>query len=127
VTRSYLVAYLSVPLLWAICGLVVGLRHESLTFEAVTSYLVWGYLYYAAPFVAWALIAAVAKPVKWAWHAGFISAFCALSVVSGMSIWGPHDPSGLPYEWLIYWPFAGIMMATVLAVWWLKGHRHAGV
>jgi hypothetical protein len=125
--RSYLVAYLFVPLVWVLCGLVLDLRREGPTLEAVTSVLVGGYLFYAAPLLAWAVIAAVVKPVTWAWNAGFVAALCALGFTTGMSIWGPHDPSGLPYEWFLYWPLAGLMMAGVLAVWWLKGHRHAGV
>jgi hypothetical protein len=127
VTRFHLVAYLFVPLLWATFGLVLDLRREPLTLEAVLTVLGGGYLFYAAPFVVWAIIAAMVRPVKWAWHSGFISALCALVFISGLSIWGPRDPSGLPYEWLVYWPLAAIMMVTVLAVWWFKGHRRAGV
>jgi hypothetical protein len=114
-------------MLWAAFGLVLNLRREPVTPEAVLTVLGGGYLFYATPFIAWAVIAALVRPVKWAWHSGFISALCALGFVSGMSIWGPRDPSGLPYEWFVYWPLAALMMVTVLAIWWFKGHRRAGV
>jgi hypothetical protein len=127
VKRAHVLAYISVPALWALYGLVLGLRREPLTLEALASYLVGGYVFYAVPYIAWAIIAAVIKPIIWAWHAGFIAASSALVLISALSLLGRHDPSGLPYEWLIYWPLAGILITSVIFVWWLKGHRHAGV
>jgi hypothetical protein len=126
VKRTHLVVYLCLPALVALASLFLQLRREPLTAELLTATLVWGFLFYATPFILWAGVSAAVKPVLWAWHGGFVVSSCALAFVCALSIHGPHDPSGLPYEWLIYWPVAGIALAIVLLVWWFNGHRHAG-
>jgi len=125
--RAHLLAYFSFPALIALAGLILGLRHEPLSVDALISYVVWGGLFYAAPYIVWAVIAALAKPITWVWHAGFVATSCALAFTGALSILGPHDPSGLPYQWFIYWPLAGILIIGVLVAWWMKGRRHAGV
>lgn len=38
---------------------------------------------------------------------------------------GPRDPSGLPYQWFLYWPLAGILLLVVVGGWLFTGRQHA--
>jgi hypothetical protein len=81
-----------------------------------------GFLFYAAPFLAWALVVSLAdfsRPVS---HAGFIAAAVALVALTVLSLLA-HEPSGLPIQWLIYWPLAIVLQVlsvstTALYVRW---------
>jgi hypothetical protein len=123
--RTQFLAHLSFPVLVALIGLLLSLRREPLTSELVLSHLAWAFLFYAAPHFLWAAIAAAVKPVAWAWHAGFGVASTALVLVGALSVWGPKDQSGLPYQWLAYWPLAGLMLVVVILSWFLAGRPRA--
>jgi hypothetical protein len=44
-------------------------------------------------------------------HAGFIASTVALGVVA--SLWFfPGDPSGLPLQWMFYWPLASVLLVV---------------
>lgn len=125
--RAYLVVHLSLPVLVALVGLFFSLRLEPLTGELLLSHLAWGSLFYAAPHLLWAALSAVAKPASGVRHAGFVASSSALLLVCALSVWGPRDPSGLPYQWLAYWPLAGLLLGLVLVGWLLAGRPHADV
>lgn len=124
--RAQLLAHLSVPLLFALVALLLTLRTQPLTVELVTTHLVWGLLFYAAPHFIWAALGAALRPKLFVWHAGFASSSCALLLIGALSVWGARDPSGLPYQWLAYWPLVGLLLAVVVVGWLLAGRPHAG-
>ncbi len=124
--RAHLLVHLSVPLLFSLVALLLSLRREPLTVELVATHLAWGLLFYAAPHLLWVAFCAAVKPKLSVWHAGFASSSCALLLIGALSVWGPHDPSGLPYQWLVYWPLAGLLLAVVVVGWLLAGRPHAG-
>jgi hypothetical protein len=71
------------------------------------------YFFYAAPHLVWAAIATFAKPSRVVWHAGFIAASAALAAIA--SLWlGPQDSSGLPLQWILYWPLAAVLQLLVI-------------
>lgn len=124
--RAHLLAHLSAPILFALVALLLSLRWKPLTGELVATHLAWGLLFYAAPHLIWAAFCAAAKPLVLVWHAGFSSSSCALLLIGALSVWGPRDPSGLPYQWLAYWPLAGLLLVVVVVGWLLAGRPHAG-
>ena len=124
--RAHLLAHLSVPLLFALVALLLSLRREPLTVELVATHLVWGLLFYAAPHLLWAALCALVKPKLLVWHAGFASSSCALLLIGALAVLGPRDPSGLPYQWLVYWPLDGLLLDVVVVGWLLAGRPHAG-
>ena len=73
------------------------------------SVLVKGYFFYSAPYFLWAFLVLIAKVRKQVTHIGFIGLTIALLLIA--SVWlGPRDPSGLPIQWMLYWPLAGILL-----------------
>jgi hypothetical protein len=124
--RAHLLAHLSIPMLFALIGLLLSLRTEPLTGELVVTHLAWGFLFYTAPHLIWAALCAAVKPNLLVWHAGFASSSCALLLIGALSVWGPRDPSGLPYQWLAYLPLAGLLLVAVIVGWLFAGRPHAG-
>jgi hypothetical protein len=112
-SRGYLTAYLSIPTLIAAWAFSRGLLREPFSFEMFMSFIVGGFLFYAAPHLLWAVISAFLKPALPVQHAGFVAACSALLAILVLSFFA-HDPSGLPLQWLLYWPLAAV--AQVLAV-----------
>ena len=123
--RTHLVAHLSFPVLFALAVLLLSLRREAFTAELLLTHLAWGFLFYAAPHFLWAAFSAALKPSLTVWHTGFVASSCALLLVAGMSIWGHRDPSGLPYQWFLYWPLSGLLLLVVFVGWLLAGRPHA--
>jgi hypothetical protein len=123
--HACLLAHLSLPLLAAVVGLALSLRQALLTGGLLLSHFVWGFLFYAAPHLLWAALSAAVKPTLVVRHAGFVASSGALLLVGALSIWGSRDPSGLPYQWLAYWPLAGLLLAVVVFGWLLAGRPRA--
>lgn len=123
--RAHLLAHLSFPMLFALVGLILSLRREPMSGELLLVHLAWGLLFYAAPHFLWAVLSNAVKPTLSVWHAGFSVSSCALLLVAALSAWGPRDPSGLPYQWFVYWPLAGVLLVAVALGWLLTGRRHA--
>jgi hypothetical protein len=125
VKRSHLIGHMLVPVLIALGGMFNGLRREAISVEALLAYLVGGVLFYSAPHLLWAAVTAAVRPALTVWHAGFVGSTIALVLVTAMSLFGRHDSSGLPYQWLLYWPLAGIALLLVFAVWCSTGRPRA--
>ena len=123
--RVYLMAHFSLPIILAFVGLVDSLRREPVTGDLLVSHLALVPLFYAAPHLLWIALSAAANPAPAVKHAGFVASSCALLLVGALSMWGPRDPSGLPYQWLLYWPLAGLLLVVVLCGWLLAGRPHA--
>ena len=68
-----------------------------------------GFLYYGARFLLWAIVVKLFKTSNRVAHTGFI--FVIVSLLAIASLWlVPPDPSGLPMQWLLYWPLAAILL-----------------
>jgi hypothetical protein len=106
--RRTLLVYLCIPAVLAIGGFVVALQREPFGLQTISNHVVGGYLFYAAPYFLWFGIAALAKFSDALLQAGLIASTVALAAI--VSVWfGPRDPSGLPIQWMLYWPLAVIL------------------
>ena len=110
--RGVLVGYLIAPALVALVSFAIGLRREPLEYDMVVA-LFGGFLFYAAPYLLWSVIAGIGRFSRAAWHAGFVAASVALIAIAILSLF-VRDPSGLPLQWMAYWPLA-IVLQFVLA------------
>jgi hypothetical protein len=107
-----LIAHLSIPAVVTLGAFAVALRREPIGVGMFSVYVIGGYLFYAAPHLLWAVVATVAKCSAAVWHAGFIASSIALALVA--SLWlGSGDPSGLPLQWMLYWPLAIVLQLVI--------------
>ena len=119
--------HLSIPALVASWAVLSQLQLEPFSFDLLASSGVLGFLFYAAPHFLWAIVAAIGRASNAVSHAGFIAANIALIAIALFPLTGIRDPSGLPYQWMFYWPLAlvlqiAIVTATALVV---RGTRRA--
>ena len=105
-------AYLCIPALLTLGTFVVALRREPFGLDMFASVVLGGYFFYAAPHLLWVFIAALARFANVLWHAGLIAASVALLAIAALWLF-PGDPSGLPLQWLLYWPLAVILQIVV--------------
>jgi hypothetical protein len=110
--RRTAIAYLFIPALLTVGCFAVALGRESFGIEMVAAYVLGGYLFYAAPYLLWVIVGALAKFSSTVWHAGFIASTTALAIISAFWFF-PGDPSGLPMQWLLYWPLAVVLQIVV--------------
>jgi len=76
---------------------------------------IYGGLFYCAPFFVFALLHISLKLPKIVAHSGYIAA--CLSLVAISSVWLlPPDPSGLPIQWMAYWPLSAILIIIFVGV-----------
>ncbi|TVT68995.1 MAG: hypothetical protein FHP92_19840 [Denitromonas halophila] len=112
-SRTSLIGHLSIPAVVTFGAFFVALGREPFGLGMFSAYVLGGYFFYAAPHLLWAVVAAAAKTSRAVWHAGFLASSVALAAVA--SLWlGPRDPSGLPLQWMLYWPLA-ILLQVVIA------------
>ena len=123
--RAHLLLHLSFPVAVALIGFFLSLRRELISVELLFVHMAWGLLFYAAPHILWAIVSNAVKPVLPVWHAGFFASSGALLLTAALSVWGPRDQSGLPYQWLVYWPLSAVLLVVVVIGWFLKGRQHA--
>jgi hypothetical protein len=107
-----LVAHLSIPAVVTLGTFAVALRREPFGVEMFSTYVLGGYLFYAAPHLLWAAVASLAKFSSAVWHAGFVASSIALAAIASFWLF-PGDPSGLPMQWLLYWPLAIVLQLSV--------------
>jgi len=69
---------------------------------------IYGVLFYGAPYFLHGIFMAVFKGSSQIIHAGFIGISLALVIIAGMWLL-PPDPSGLPIQWMAYWPLSVIL------------------
>jgi hypothetical protein len=107
-----LIVHLSIPAVVTLGAFAVAARREPFGMEIFSAYVLGGYLFYAAPHLLWAVVAAITKASRAVWHAGFIASSIALAAIA--SLWlGPQDPSGLPLQWMLYWPLAIVLQVVI--------------
>jgi cellulose synthase/poly-beta-1,6-N-acetylglucosamine synthase-like glycosyltransferase len=110
--RTTVITYLCIPAILTVGGFAVALRREPFGLEMFAAYVLWGYLFYAAPYLLWVIVAALARFSNAMWHTGFIASSIALAAISSMWLF-PRDPSGLPLQWMLYWPLAVVLQIVV--------------
>ena len=107
-----IIAHISIPAIFATSVFVYALGRESFSLEMVVSVLIGGFLFYAAPHLLWAVFVVAIKPSNIVSHSGFIASTLALTLIA--SFWFfPQDPSGLPIQWMLYWPLAIFLLIVV--------------
>jgi len=80
--RTAVVAHLCIPALITVGVFAVVLRREPFGMEMFAAYVLGGYLFYAAPHLLWAIVAALFRFSNTVWHAGFIASSIALAAIS---------------------------------------------
>lgn len=110
--QAQLIAHLSIPALVTLGTYAAALRHQPFGMDTFAAYVLGGYLFYAAPHFLWAVIAATAQFSSAVRHAGLIASSVALAMIA--SFWlGPQDSSGLPLQWMAYWPLALVLQLVM--------------
>jgi len=78
-----------------------------------------GVLFYGAPFFLLAFLKWLLKLPNHIIHSGFLGISTALFFIAGMWLL-PPDPSGLPIQWMMYWPLSAIlgllMISSIIVV-----------
>jgi uncharacterized membrane-anchored protein YitT (DUF2179 family) len=98
-------SYLTIPLIFALLvasyAMLSG-RHNQASFTGLAIYSV---LFYGAPYFLLAVLMVVFRAPSKLVHAGFAGISLALLLIA--SIWLlPPDESGLPIQWMGYWPLS---------------------
>ncbi len=100
--------YLFIPVIFTIITVVFSGKGLSLT-------IVYGLLFYSAPYLCWALIQLFAKPRLVVIHTGYLGATLSLLLIA--SFWFfPPDQSGLPVQWVAYWPLSLVLIVFLSGV-----------
>lgn len=110
--NNILAAHLSIPALVTLGAFAVALRRQPFGMEMFSAYVLGGYLFYAAPHLLWTAVSTLAKFSGAVWHAGFVASSIALAAIASLWI-GPRDPSGLPLQWMLYWPLAVVLQLVI--------------
>jgi hypothetical protein len=109
--------HLTIPFVVAIYAIWSVARAEHGMTSDVVVAGTFGFLFYCAPHCLWAAIAFLSRASASVTHSGFIAASFVLIGIATYPLYGRADPSGLPYQWLAYWPFAlGLQLLTVALV-----------
>jgi hypothetical protein len=107
------IVHMCIPLGASFITAAIGISHEPFAFDVVLTFLLSGFMFYTAPYILWAIVAFLGKFSKQLWHAGYTAATVALLVTSAFWL-APRDASGLPIQWILYWPLA---LALMLFIW----------
>ena len=110
--RTAIAAHMGIPTLLTFGTFVVALTREALSMEMFLAYVVGGFLYCAGPHLLWVVIAALGNFQDKMWHAGLLASSIALAAISAFWLF-PGDRSGLPLQWMLYWPLAIILQAVI--------------
>lgn len=122
--RKTILAQFSVPLLLAAGAFVHALLREGFGFEILATQLLGTALFFAAPHLLWLASASALCFIGTAWHSGFVAASLVLAFVAISPMFHAGDPSGLPYQWLLYWPLAIAVQFAITVVALLRRRFH---
>jgi hypothetical protein len=110
------IAYICVPAIFTVCTFIYALIYvEQFSIGMVSSVLFGGFLFYAAPYLFWAALVLKSHPSNLVAHAGFMANTIALLLIASMWFF-PGDPSGLPLQWMLYWPLSLILLIVSIGV-----------
>ena len=113
--RVVLAAYLGLPAVLTMGTLIVALQREPFGAGVFGTVVLGGYFFYAAPHLLWVFISVSARFPGALWHAGLVGASIALVAIAALWLF-PGDPSGLPMQWLLYWPLAVVLQLVLAGV-----------
>jgi hypothetical protein len=122
--RTTILAQFAVPLLFAAGAFVHALFREGFGFEVLATQLFGTALFFAAPHLLWLASASALRFTGAAWHTGFFAASLVLAFVAISPMFHAGDPSGLPYQWLLYWPLAVAVQFAIAVVALLRRRFH---
>lgn len=109
------VSYLTIPVLFSL--IVTSYRLLSGKHNQAENYglFIYSLLFYGAPFIIFALLILILRPTNQIVHSGFIGITTGLLLIS--SFWLlPPDVSGLPIQWVMYWPLSVILGVLCIAI-----------
>jgi hypothetical protein len=110
-----LLLHLAIPALVAAWAVLSTLRFEPFSLGMLVTVGVLGFFYYATPHLLWSLVAAFCKPSAAISHSGFVAANIALLAIFSVPFFGIRDQSGLPLQWVAYWPCTLFLQALCIA------------
>jgi len=113
--QRQLMVHLGIPALLALGVFAAALRRQPLGIEMLAAYVLGSYFFYAAPYLLWAVVATLAKFSGAMWHAGFIASSLALVAIASLWLHTP-DLSGLPLQWMLYWPLAVVLQIVIAGI-----------
>lgn len=111
-SRRWTWAYFLLPVGMALASLWSARAAEVTNFASVLADLFGSLCFFALPQAVWLGLASATRASGNTRHAGLLAASLALLAVWALAVWGPRDPSGLPFAWLLYWPLciAGLVV-----------------
>ncbi|WP_415912131.1 hypothetical protein [Neptuniibacter sp. QD37_11] len=101
--------YLAIPVLFGFCVAIYSSLVRGFSIEENWVQYFYGVLFYLAPFAMFSIFHLLLHPHISVVHAGYIGSVLALFLIAAFWLL-PPDPSGLPIQWMAYWPLAGILM-----------------
>ncbi len=107
--------HLCVPALVTVAVIVVAARRETFDAAGFIGFALGSFLFYAAPHLWWLVIAKLLGGSSVLFHAGLTAASFALAAICAAWLF-PADPSGLPLQWILYWPLAIALQVAVAVV-----------
>jgi hypothetical protein len=108
-------SYISIPLIFAVGVTTYAAKIKPLELLPLMELFGFGALFYCTPFFFMAFIQFCLKPASPVIHSGYLGA--SLSLVLIASLWFfPSDQSGLPVQWMAYWPLASLLIITFAGV-----------
>jgi hypothetical protein len=109
------IRYLLIPMCFSL--LVTSYVFLTGTHNQAENYglFIYSLLFYGAPFIIFALLILILRPTNQIVHSGFIGITTGLLLIS--SFWLlPPDVSGLPIQWVMYWPLSAILGVLCIAI-----------
>ncbi|MGP9497127.1 hypothetical protein ACT3RM_18180, partial [Pseudoalteromonas sp. AOP7-A1-14] len=107
--------YLVIPILFSFavtCYVLFNGFHNQASFFGL---MVYGLIFYGAPFFILALLFVLTKARNLVVHFGFSGATLSLTTIALMWLL-PSDSSGLPIQWTAYWPLSLILIICLTGV-----------
>lgn len=105
--------YMTLPIFLALAIATYSLTNGQEASEILAQFF-YGGLFYCAPFLVLMLLQISFKPPNVVAHSSYIAA--SLSLVAISSVWLlPPEPSGLPLQWMVYWPLSVILIGLSIA------------
>lgn len=101
--------YLFIPIIFSLVVAVYAATKIERDFISGIYVFLNSVLFYCAPYVVFFVLESAFKFSAIVSHSGYIAATIARIVISLFWLL-PPDPSGLPIQWMMYWPLAGILI-----------------
>ena len=105
--------YLAIPVVFSMFVSGYALSMRGMDIVEFLTLTVYGFLFYTAPFVIFLILHVILKLSGLVIHLGYIAASLSLLVISIFWLL-PPDPSGLPLQWMAYWPLSAILMVSAV-------------